>query len=144
MRKRAASPFQSALSAISRENSNLTSNSGSSAYPKRRVALHPLSRICTYSSVASQLKPKRLAGATIRTPEQAAQHGGHAGYISDSKTTYNVWMTDRERSEEDMSRDARLPGEEMFGMEVLLPRKKKGGKLYQGALYFTLCVHSCN
>ncbi|VDB84533.1 unnamed protein product [Peniophora sp. CBMAI 1063] len=81
--------------------------------------------------IPKKLKTKRLAGATIRSPEQAAEHGGHAGYIADKKETYNVWMTDRERSEEDVKRDQRLPGEEMFGMDVLLPRQKKGGKLYQ-------------
>ncbi|KZV60424.1 hypothetical protein PENSPDRAFT_759998 [Peniophora sp. CONT] len=81
--------------------------------------------------VPNKLKPKRLADASIRDPEQAALHNGHAGYITDSKTSYTAWLTDRERKEEDMGRDQRLPGEEMFGMDVLLPRQKKGGKLYQ-------------
>ena len=67
---------------------------------------------------------------------------GIVGSVERKHVTYNVWTY--RRDEELSDEHPALPGEELSTLSVLLPRSKKGGKLYQSAysllsLYLSQC-----
>ena len=86
-----------------------------------------ISFICTRDSTEqrSQLRPKHLEGVTL---EAASSSTARIGAIERKHTIYDVWSLGEDGAEE-------VGGDELRAVSCLLPRRKKDGKLYQGAFH---------
>ncbi|KAI0062015.1 hypothetical protein BV25DRAFT_1804497 [Artomyces pyxidatus] len=74
--------------------------------------------------VPDTLKQKYLENAHILVP--STSRAGRVGTVSQKHSTYDVWSLSRDGS----SGTAGVGAEELDALSVLLPRAKKGGKLY--------------
>ena len=74
-----------------------------------------------------QLKPKHLENVQLELPSSSKTT--RIGAIDRKSTAYDVWALGDDEA------DA-VGGDELRVVSCLLPRRKKGGKLYQGASFF--------
>ena len=84
------------------------------------------------------MKPDMLTRMHFKDSAQAAIEGGPVGTLVTNKAEYTASLTDLSRPREELMRDPDLRGEEMLDMDVLLPRRKEGGKLFRGTSDFVL------
>lgn len=91
----------------------------------------------------NQVKPKHLESLQLDAPTSA--RAARIGAIPRKHTTYDVWSIGTETTDDKHTPAALAAGaEEMRGLSCLLPRKRKGGKLYVGALFsFTQAFTTC-
>ncbi|KZT18821.1 hypothetical protein NEOLEDRAFT_1079250 [Neolentinus lepideus HHB14362 ss-1] len=74
------------------------------------------------------LKTKYLEGVELDS-FPSTSHSARIGTIDKKHTSYDIWSVGEE--DDDGSPDFLIVGEEMKRLSCLLPRAKKGGKLYQ-------------
>ncbi|KAL5528878.1 hypothetical protein ACEPAG_4852 [Sanghuangporus baumii] len=85
--------------------------------------------------VPEGIKPKHLSHLSLSLPTSQATTAQKLGSLSRKSRAYDVWSIPHPSSSssvpdyDEMSGPA-VGGEELLNMNVLLPRKKKGGKLY--------------
>ncbi|KAL5512013.1 hypothetical protein ACEPAH_5232 [Sanghuangporus vaninii] len=85
--------------------------------------------------VPERIKPKYLSHLSLSLPTSQATTGQKLGSLSRKSGAYDVWSipypspSSSMPDYDEMSGPA-VGGEELLSMNVLLPRKKKGGKLY--------------
>ncbi|KAL5490666.1 hypothetical protein ACEPAI_5500 [Sanghuangporus weigelae] len=85
--------------------------------------------------VPEGIKPKHLSHLSLSLPTSQATTAQKLGSLSRKSGVYDVWSIPHPSSSssmpdyDEMSGPA-VGGEELLSMNVLLPRKKKGGKLY--------------
>ena len=87
-----------------------------------------------------KLKPRYLSRLSLSLPSSQATTTQKLGSLSRKSGSYDVWSLAHPSPfssaldvDFDESRGPAVGGEELLGMNVLLPRKKKGGKLYLGS-----------
>lgn len=100
------------------------------------VCLFALSNHTILSSVLklwkSQVKPKNLDNLNLTLPPSASTSSMRVGTLSKKNAAYDIWSVRDEASDETTV----AGGDEVLGLSCLVPRKKKGGKLFTG-------VHTC-
>ncbi|EPQ50615.1 hypothetical protein GLOTRDRAFT_118288 [Gloeophyllum trabeum ATCC 11539] len=84
--------------------------------------------------VPDGLKTKYLEGVEIESLPSMSR-SARIGSIDRKHTSYDIWSIGEEDDEE--KPDVLILGEEMRGLSCLLPRSKKGGKLYQAPKTFS-------
>ena len=82
------------------------------------------------TNLLSQLKPKHLQNVKFDPPSSSKT--SRIGNMDRKHASYDVWSLGDTPSEH-------VGGEELKRLSCLLPRKNKGGKLYQGALHALPC-----
>ena len=94
-----------------------------------------------------KMKPRYLSRLSLSLPSSQATTTQKLGSLSRKSGSYDVWSLAHPSLSSsapdvgfDESKGPAVGGEELLGMNVLLPRKKKGGKLYLGSSQIYLFI----